>query len=94
MESSGERTQTELYIQNHTNLLPYLANWSLYTMENGFWGITNAKVAFAQVFSASIVWMSLNLPEQAPTKTRQRVLLINLCSLYLLSTLYVTHVIN
>ena len=55
--------------ENHTNLLPYLANWLLYTLENGFLGFIERQggpfLGFAQALSASIVRM--NLPEQAPT---------------------------
>ena len=92
---------------NQTNLLPYLANWPLYTLENGFWGFIERQggpfLGFAQASSASIV--RTNLPKQAPTKARQRVLLITqlymcmgvhlqcayaqLSPLYLLSILYV-----
>ena len=36
-ESYGERTQIHTF-ENHANLLAYLANWLLYTPENGFQG--------------------------------------------------------
>ena len=69
MEINGERTRTCTF-ENHTSLLLYVANWPLYTLENGFWGITEHQgspfLGFAQALSASIVRM--NLPEQGPTK--------------------------
>ena len=55
--------------ENHANLLPYLANWPLYTLENGFWGFIECQggpfLGFAQALSALAVW--INLPEQALT---------------------------
>ena len=61
------------------NLITWQTYWSLYTLENGFfWGTIERQggpfLGFAQTFSVLIVW--INLPEQAPTKARQCVLLI------------------
>ena len=107
MASYGERTQTST-IKNHANLLAYLANWLLYTPVNGFQ--ETPRRPFPRVCSSlfSAHFSRKTLPEQAPTTTRLRVLTImqlrawaswqsasaQLSPLYLLSTLYVTHVIN
>ena len=37
MESYGESTQAHI-LEHHTNLLAYLADWLLYTPENGYQG--------------------------------------------------------
>ena len=58
MESYSERTQTCTF-ENHANLLTYLANRLLFTLENGFQGAIKCQsgpfLGFAQVFSALIV---------------------------------------
>ena len=57
-ESYGKRTQTRTF-KNYANLLDYLANWPLYTPENGFQGTIKHQggpfLGFAQVFFALIV---------------------------------------
>ena len=70
MESYGECTQIRTF-KTHSDLFAYLANWLLYTLENGFWGVIERQggpfLGFAQALT---VW--INLPEQAPTKAWQR----------------------
>ena len=62
-ESYSECTQACTF-ENHANLLTYLANWPLFTPENGFQGAIKHQggpflggpfLGFAQVFSAVIV---------------------------------------
>ena len=41
-QANGERTQTRTF-KNNANLFTYLANWQLYTLENGFQGAIKRK---------------------------------------------------
>ena len=56
-ESYSERTQTHTF-ENHANLLAYLANWPLFTLENGFQGTIKCQggpfLGFAHFFSELI----------------------------------------
>ena len=78
-ESYSERTQACTF-ENHANLLTYMANWPLFTPENGFQGAIKHQggpfLGFAQVFSAVIVQKKQKQPEWVPTKTQLRVLSI------------------
>ena len=96
-------------LEKHANLLTYLTNWPLYTPENGFWGIIKCQgspfLSFAQAFSVLIVRIDC---QNGSHKARLRKLSITqlwawphrrsayaqLSPLYLLSTLYVTHMIK
>ena len=109
--SYGERKQTRTF-ENHANLLAYLTNWPLYTLENGFWGVIKCQggpfLSFAQAFSALIVRINCQNGVTCSIKARLRVQSITqlrawahrrsayaqLSPLYLLSTLYITHVIK
>ena len=74
MESFSEHTQTRTF-KNHANLLAYLANWPLFSLENGFQGAIKRQgspfLGFAQV---SLHLLFEKLPERAPNKTQLRVL--------------------
>ena len=65
-ESYSEHTRT---FENHANLLAYLANRPLFTLENGFQGTIKCQgspfLGFAQVFS---IYCFKKLPEWTPTK--------------------------
>ena len=60
MARYGECTQTCTF-ENHANLLAYLTNWLLCTLENGFQGIIKCQgglfLSFAQAFSA-LIWIN------------------------------------
>ena len=94
--------------ENHAILLAYLANWPLYTPENGFQGAIKRQDG---LFLASFLcaYCSKKLPERAPTKKQLRVLSIvdqlrawahrrsayaQLSPLYPSLYPYVTHMIN
>ena len=64
-ESFGESKQTRTF-ENHTTLLSYLANWLLYTPENGFQGAIKRQGGLLK-FSLHLLFEQL--PERAPTKT-------------------------
>ena len=53
-ELYGKHTQTRTF-EHHANLLAYMANRPLCTMENGFWGVVECQgspfLGFAQAFS-------------------------------------------
>ena len=95
--------------ENYSNLLIYQANWLLYTPENCLQGgIKHQDNPFQALLKPSLHCCSKKLPEWAPTKTQLCVLWIaqlhpcaawqsaytQLSPLHLLSTSYVTRVIN